>query len=203
MKEIEVILKQFEKFVKRGLLPSSSFLFFIIVYDVLLNSHRIIDYLNGVKSLTLMIAILLSFVGLSSILSILTQAIFDNRLKGNFDAKYIFTAENIDLKRLRERVIELLPKGEYSDYLIYQEIGKGKNTEHYADQAKEVGIIVISFLFVLVIAIGVLTYREGLWWIITTPILLPIYLLGKELVKSRYRSRAIRIYKNYIKDATS
>jgi len=206
MKELEAILKQFETFVKRVLLPSSSFVFFLLVYDVLLNSCKILTHLNDITSIILIIIILVAFMGLSTVLSILNQAIFDNKLKENFDAKIIFTKENKKLKEERQAVVKLLPKlseGEYTDYIIYQKIlYKSKdNTDKYVNQAKEVGITFVSFIIVLIISIVTLYHQDSERWKIISLLLITSfsYFWGLELIKSRYRSRAIRIYSNYIK----
>jgi len=203
MKEIEAIVKQFENFIKRVLLPSSSFIVFFVVYDVYLNEHRILDYLNKIESSILVMILIVGFAGLSTVLSIITQAIYDNRLKGNFDAKLIFTKENETLKRLREKLIATLKNGESNDYILYQTIVENKDDTHrYTTQAKEVGIVFSSLLVVMVISAISLVTSFYIGSMIILFLLGPVYLLGRELVKSRYRSRAIRIYINYLKADT-
>ena len=119
MDAIKAIIEHFENFLKRSILPSSSFILLLFIFDVTQNSCKGLNYFNQVNSTILVITILMVFVGLSSILTIIHQAIFDNYLKGNFEGKYIFKNENEEFIALRNKVIKTLDDGEYTNNKLY------------------------------------------------------------------------------------
>ena len=108
-------------------------------------------------------------------------------------------------------------KTESTDNLLYQILGKkaqkkGKNlqTTRYVDDAKSIGIFFISLMIILIIiTLNIITSNDHTN--ISTILkvfsigslflsLYYIYYLGQELIRSKYRSRAIRIYTNYLEE---
>jgi len=76
--------------------------------------------------------------------------------------------------------------------MLYQILGgKEKVSERYATDAKEIGV---TFMSILIFILWVSLYVSILY-ILLTPL---IFFIGRELVKSKYRSRAFRIYFNYL-----
>jgi len=211
MAEIKEIVEKFEDFIKRSVLPSASFMLFFLLYDVLFNEQLAITFLNNKEHSNLTIGlIILAFIGLTNLLSILQQAIYDNRLKSNFDGLFPWKNENSKLSELREKVNSQLNKNE-NDYMLYKIIGKGMETREYVNQSKSFGIMFVSLLVVSLIG-----FRSSLIEInkdmnisnISHSFLILIFMavvwyMGRELVKSRYRSRAIKIYTNYLNQVES
>lgn len=208
MDALELLLNKFEEFIKRSVLPSSSFILFLLFFDIFLNQQEVVSFLDKEHSELMIIVLFLAFIGLSNLLSMVHQGIYDNRLKSNFNATYIWKAENDKLDQLREAVNKKLSKNN-NDYLLYQTLGKVmKISKSYVDQAKSIGIILISLMLMTCIElVYILTSDLELVEIPLIIILLVLifieYIIGKELVKSRYRSRAIRIYTNYLEEVAA
>jgi hypothetical protein len=212
MEAIEILLKQFETFVKRSLLPSSSFLMFFLLFDIFFNGQKFIGFLDREHSIVMLVIMIIIFIGFSNFLTILHQSIYDNNIKGNYDGRVFFSKENMQLVILRERVIKTLENSGYSDYLLYQIIGKKMrglnksiNTKRYIDDVKSIGIVFVSLLIVIFIAVvnflvsaNLLSIMSLITLLLTPFVMVGIYLIGEELIKSKYRSRAIRIYTNYL-----
>ena len=213
MEAIAILLKQFENFIKRSLVPSSSFLMFYMIFDILYNKSSLLNFLNQKShSILLILSMLIIFTGISTVLTILHQFFYDNQLKENFEGNYFFNYENQKLITMRNKIIENLKIQTSNDYLLYHMIGKKmKNlkkdikTERYIDDIKAIGILFISLMIVISItAIHYINSIENFTslkmsiFISLLFILYPIYYLGKELIKSKYRSRSIRIYTNYL-----
>ena len=126
---------------------------------------------------------------------------------------FLFKNENKDLDDYRKDVITKLNTKFKTDYLLYQQLGFIANrdntkfdTKRYVDDAKTIGIFFISLIIILIIFIFhlvlntnqiILNFSYIFSLFIATYYL---YYLGKELILSKYRSRAIRIYTNYMLD---
>ena len=200
MNAVVEIIKIFERFIKRSLLPSSSFLLFLIIYDIFINRENpILDYLKKFDSTLMIIVIFMLFIGLSTILSILHQAVYDNFLKKDFELYFYKHTDNAYLKELREKVQTSCNRPKATDYLLYQLI-KAKysdlDTKRYVDDAKTIGISFISFIIILIATI--VKIKSIPVTIGSIVLILFLYILGKELIKSKYRSRAIFLYTNYL-----
>jgi len=211
MAEIKEIVEKFEDFIKRSVLPSASFMLFFLLYDVLFNEQLAIKFLNNKEHSNLTIGlIILAFIGLTNLLSILQQAIYDNRLKSNFDGLFPWKNENSKLSELREKVNGHLKKNE-NDYMLYKIIGKGMETREYVNQSKSFGIMFVSLMMVGLIGfisslvkfnkdMNISNISHSFFILIFMTV---VWYMGRELVKSRYRSRAIKIYTNYLNQVES
>jgi len=211
MAEIKEIVEKFEDFIKRSVLPSASFMLFFLLYDVLFNEQFVIKFLNNKEHSNLTIGlIILAFIGLTNLLSILQQAIYDNRLKSNFDGFFPWKNENSKLSELRDKVNSHLKKNE-NDYMLYKIIGKGMETREYVNQSKSFGIMFVSLLVVSLIGfrsslieinknMNISNISHSFFILIFMAV---VWYIGRELVKSRYRSRAIKIYTNYLNQVES
>jgi len=211
MAEIKEIVEKFEDFIKRSVLPSASFMLFFLLYDVLFNEQLAITFLNNKEHSNLTIGlIILAFIGLTNLLSILQQAIYDNRLKSNFDGLFPWKNENSKLSELREKVNSQLNKNE-NDYMLYKIIGKGMETREYVNQSKSFGIMFVSLMMVGLIGFisSIVKFNKDMnisnishsFFILI--VITVVWYMGRELVKSRYRSRAIKIYTNYLNQMES
>jgi len=206
MAEIKEIVEKFEHFIKRSVLPSASFMLFFLLYDVLFNEQLAIQFLNNKEHSQLTIGLLiLAFIGLTNLLSILQQAIYDSRLKSNFDGLFPWKNENYKLTELREKVNQTLNINE-NDYMLYKKIGKDMNTTEYVNQSKSFGIMFVSLMVVSLISfidslvklnanINISSLLSSFFILLFIPM---VWYIGREVVKSRYRSRAIKIYTNYL-----
>ena len=209
MEALGQILKIFEKLIKRALIPSISFYFILIVEYFLFHNHlqqeivkQVTDIMKSIQLDNFIVLIsLIMFIGLSLVLSILNQIIFDNNLKKNYNGLCSIT-ENTQLDELRKKVIQLLePELNFihnnsNDYLLYQVIGRQlsylKQPTHihrYVDDAKITGIVFIS-----IILVNFLLFCNFLSFVIFAISLF----IGHHLIKAKYRSRAIRLYVNYL-----
>jgi hypothetical protein len=203
--EIKVIVEKFEVFIKRSVLPSASFILFLLIFDVVFNNNRIIEYLDKSHSNITIALFILAFIGLTNLLSILQQAIYDNRLKNTFNgSSFPWKNENNNLDTLRKKVNQQLNKDE-NDYMLYKILGRNMSidTTEYSTQAKTFGIMFISLIIVTIIWFHLYLHQSNdlslaLRYILFLVIITIEYYVGRELVKSRYRSRAIKIYSNFI-----
>ena len=158
MEEIKIIFEKFENFIKRSVLPSASFMLFLFIFDILLNEHKITIFLDKSHSYLTIGLIILAFIGLTNLLSMLQQSIYDNRLKENFNGVLFWKSENDDLDDLRLEVNQKLYKNEKEeykkDYDLYQIIGKSMEIKkEYVNQAKSFGIMMVSLMIVTFIYI--------------------------------------------------
>jgi hypothetical protein len=214
MDSLAVVIKSFENFIKRSLLPSSSFLMMYMLFDIYANDGVLLAFLQEKTSSLMLITILIIFTGLSTFLTIFHQFIYDNNLKENYDGLFLFKADTKNLKTLREKVIESLKIEKTSDYLLYQTLGrKAKksgneiNTSRYVDDVKTIGIFFVSLIIMIIItsskylATHIWDVKNIIIFILTLLLLGFFYKLGKELILSKYRSRAIRIYTNYLEES--
>jgi len=209
MNEFKDIIEKFEDFIKRSILPSASFMLFLLIFDITLNNHSIITFIDQKHSYLTIALFILAFIGLSNLLSLLQQSIYDNRIKDFFNANLIWTNENTKLDSLRNQVNQKLNKDE-NDYMLYKIIAKDMETKEYVNQAKTFGIMFVSLMIVTFINIYSLIntmlftsdYNYIVGVIINFIFIFIEYFIGKELVKSRYRSRAIKIYTNFLKEVS-
>jgi len=207
MEWIEKVLDKFESFLKRAFLPSMVFYFFIIVFSLFDNT--LIDKAQNILESKQFIWIFIAFsVGLSYFLNMLHQLIFDNNIKKNYKTHSLWKDENKILKKLRKCVINKLKEDEkfknidFNDYILYQIIGKYLNTKRYVDDTKTYGIVFLSFILALIIFLVtskkplngelITFYYFGFLFIIY------IYILVFDAIKAKYRSRALRLYINYL-----
>ncbi len=219
MKAIEKLIMLFEDFIKRAVMPSISFVFIFFIFFIgikSLNQNKvefISEFLSTIKFDNLNITFLvITLIGLSYLLSILQQLIFDNNIKKNYEGR-LFTTENQQLIILRESTIKKLNNGsnedyqnikdlDYNDYFLYQAIGrklcylkKQTDTSRYVNDTKSIGIFFTSFSLVNLI-FSVLVFNLCSFGFVIISILSII--IGFDAIKAKYRSRAIRIYINYL-----
>jgi len=206
---METLLKQFDSFLKRSMLPSSV----LIVVILLLTHENLSNYQEYFAKLVdenniyiVYFLILVSLVAISFIMSILTQIIFDNTMKKNFNAFFFYKHENQLLEKLRAKSIAKLNKEskefegiELTDSFLYQVIGrklqffkKPTPTTRYIDETKSTGSIAISIMLALFWQLIQECSCLYIFFIII------IYAIARAYILSKYRSRAIRIYTNYI-----
>jgi len=195
---MEALFKQFDNFIKRSFIPSTTFIMFFLLFDILLNEELFLKFLREEHSTMIILITLLIFISFSNLLSIINQYIYDDKIKGDYNGKYCFTHNNIELIRLRFKIKTQLQKNNLKDYSIYQIIGKAFKTERYVDEAKSIGITFLSILLVSLLSIIQISIIYNKYWAFLLILIPIIYLIGFELIKSRYRSRAIRIYTNYL-----
>ena len=217
MKVIEILLKQFESFVKRAMMPSVSFVFiFLVVGGIYINEYQPKDLkfdISKIFAISVDINIwfisLILFIGLSFFLSILTQIIYDNLLKWNFHILFRDTDDSL-LKKYRDLVIKKLKdenkdifdsfkNDDFTDNNLYIIISRElsylenkTNTNRYVDDTKSIGIFFVSIILSILFWCTIYENISGLF------ICLFIGFVGYEIVKAKYRSRAIRIYINYL-----
>ena len=206
---METLLKQFDSFLKRSMLPSSV----LIVVTLLLTHENLSNYQEDFAKLVdenniyiIYFLILVSLVAISFIMSILTQIIFDNTMKKNFNAFFFYKNENQLLEKLRAKSIAKLNKEskefegiELTDSFLYQVIGrklqffkKPTPTTRYIDETKSTGSIAISIMLALFWQVIQECSCLYIFFIII------IYAIARAYILSKYRSRAIRMYTNYI-----
>jgi len=206
MEEIKVMVERFEDFLKRSVLPSASFILFLLIFDMILNQNQIISFLDKQHSNLTIGLFILAFIGLTNLLSMLQQGFYDNRLKGNFNATLFWKSENKELDTLREQVNKKLEHNK-QDYDLYQILGKDMDiSKRYVNEAKSFGIMFVSLMMVTFIYIcSLFTLNEFLFlnFIVAIIFLSISYIIGLDLVKSRYRSRAKRIYLTCLEEPSS
>jgi len=212
---METLLNKFESFIKRSMLPASVLLLFLSLLALkdetlskLINNFNLLENQNFYSTIAIILILLIS---LSYIIAILTQFAFDNHLKKNFNSILFYKNENHTLNLLREKTILKLEQEtnefeaiEYTDYLLYQIIGRKlqflkypTNTKRYINDIKSSGSIFISMLILLFLEVIIHIQRIGLV-LIGLIIMGGIFFIAKEYLLSKYRSRSIRIYTNYL-----
>ncbi|CAA6807962.1 MAG: Unknown protein [uncultured Sulfurovum sp.] len=210
---METLLKQFDSFLKRAILPISVLVSVLLLfqYKECLNTNKkncLEQYIHNPNNedYLLILFIIILVIALSFIMKILIQLFFDNFLKKNFNSFIFYCNENYTLKVLRLKSIQKLKKEnhafndiEMTDFLLYQVIGRKlqfvehpTNTKRYIDDAKSAGSIFIA----IIIAIIIKSYLyESYWGLFLIPFM---YFIALEYIISKYRSRAIRMYTNYL-----
>lgn len=219
MEFLTKFLDKFEQFIKRAMMPSIVFfimyaIVFIIVIYIKKDFNQLefivlLKFFMGIKfDITSFILFFILLIGLSHILSVLTQMIFDNNIKEDYISDFNIESENNNLKNLRKKVVNKLNTEssdfkddiELTDFMLYQIVSrklayynKKTPTERYVDDAKASGITFVSLIIVTLIN---LTIYYGIFIAITVSILFTY--IGYTYIKSKYRSRATRIYVNYL-----
>jgi len=204
---ISTILKMFESFFKRAILPSFMLLSFLCILQIYNEKINILPKIIADNYILLfMLSIVLSFI-----MSILTQSVFDNNITKNFNSKIFYKSANDTLDLLREKVTDKFKKKnstfnnieEYSDYFLYQVIGRElafikpeTKTTRYVDEIKSAGIVFLSI--VITIFIVMITYHSVIYIIIELASIGFILMFAFDYIKAKYRSRAIRMYVNYL-----
>jgi hypothetical protein len=209
---IELIFDKFENFATRAMIPSIViFVIILVIVSLMPDGDNkqvkwLIENLEEHPYVSL-----LFFIGLSHVLAIVTQAIFDNRIKKRYDACW-FCANDDEFTLLRGKVCGVLKteldllgfeEKEISDYMLYQIIGKLSDidTKHYVDQAKHGGIVFSALMGLVAIVIAISLVIKSYWLgCVAVFVLVLLYLLGIAYISSRYKSRAIRIYTNFLLD---
>ena len=203
-----MIWNEFELFIKRAILPSSTLLvIYLVVGAVFYNQNYIYDFYTTYKpdQWIIIVIICVLILGLNYLLKIMSQLVFDNWIKSNYDS-LIYLKETEALQFLRNKVIDKLnstttddPK-KYTDYILYQYTQKitGYDTKRYVTDSKEASITFVSLG--LVGTIGFSLSNIGIIYIILSVIIFlgSIWFIGFEYIKSKYRSRAFRLYVNYL-----
>jgi ABC-type multidrug transport system fused ATPase/permease subunit len=210
------IIEKFEIFFRRAFLPSLVLYFFILVLDLVFNKSLIFKSLlsyiskNKVENLSIIIFIVFS-IGYSYVVSMLSQIIFDNNIKENYETHFFWTKENEILSKLREQIGEkLIRENEkfnelnLNDYLIYDILIKKMEKEErreyqrYVDETKSYGIMYLSFLF----ALGLLRFKLKFDMCIMIVSIIILAIIICDTIRAKYRSRAIRLYLNYLDKTT-
>jgi len=212
------IWERFEYFIRRTMLPSSIFFFLLFVVDNLFNTGAFSLYIsslfqkiNSFSSFSLAFtSMLILLLSVNYFLKIFSQVLFDNHIKENYNS-YIYKKETKTLIALREEVILKLKKEnrfkdiEFNDYLLYQILGRILNsyrqktdTRRYVTDVKEVSVLFTSLIVVVIWCINLISQHIlisiGLIMILS----LIIFYVGIEIIKFKFRSRAFRIYTNYL-----
>lgn len=145
-------------------------------------------------------------IGLSYLLSALNSIIFDHGLRENFNHD---NTKNKRLAELREAVVArmegihslepVLPREEAqrTDYQLYEIIRAALKTRtlSYVDRAKSTGIAAIS---IMVLLLGYALHAWNCFSLLLLSLGVLTYLLGKEAVMANYRTRAIRLYTEFM-----
>jgi len=215
MDGLKLAIEKFETFIKRSLMPSSSFLMMFILFDIYSHEKNppFLTFLKEEHHSLMLITLFIAFAGFSTLLTILHQFVYDNWIKANYTPLRLFRSETKDLEELRGKVIEKLIKEDrqranehLTDYRLYQIIGGEFNTKRYVDDVKTIGIFFVSLLIIIIMSISkhiahtksLFELNNFFWFIGGIFLLYLFYQLGKELILSKYRSRAIRIYTNFL-----
>ena len=215
---METLLKQFGGFIKRSMLPASVLLLFLVIFlynkktftSNIKELHKLFEnniYLEGFIIFTLLIS-------LSFFMAILTQLLFDNLMKENFNPLLpIYKHESHLLNQLREKTIKQLQEEnpefqdlKHTDFLLYQIIGRKlqfysykTDTRRYIDEIKSGGSIFIAIIIAFLIKlITLITLEKWISIILSIFLILIIFTIALEYILSKYRSRNIRMYINYI-----
>jgi len=205
MEELSKLIFRFEPFIKRTLIPSSSFWMMFVLFDIYYNNKAFLYFLEKDHHIIMILFLFIIFLGVSVLLNLLQQFIYDNNLKDNFDG-FLSSESNKILKEERDKVAIDLKLEHYTDNILYQKIAKNMDTKRYVDDVKTIGIFFVSLL----IMTPIIVYNEYLTnWndiskiflaLATIFVMYIIYFVGKEMIKYKYRSRAMRIYTNYFMD---
>ncbi len=204
---IEFIWGKFELFIRRTVLPSSIFLTLMLLVDET-NNHLFLnkanlDFWNNQSITILIITSVIFLLAISYILKFLAQLMFDNLIKANFDSSLFFCKkENEGFLFLRKKVLKKVKKEhkldtsmiKENDQILYQILGRLLNidTSRYATDTKEAGITVVSMM----LALGWYGYLHNTWLVVLG--IAVLYYIGFIYIKTKYRSRAYRLYVNYL-----
>jgi hypothetical protein len=215
---LKIVLDEFKDFFRRAMMPSLVF----VTVMILLGANEILKISENRIILNKEMTLLILLIGVSYLFAIGHQILFDNNTKENYDECW-FCAGDKQLRKLRNEVTRIL-KCQYSnlidadtkDYHLYQIIGKlsttgsgdkksGMQTESYTDRAKQGGITLLSIgvalTYIIVHNTDSITIIKNIGnykFILLAIIWLLVYCIGRYYVQSTYKSRAIRIYTNFI-----
>lgn len=210
---METLAKHFGSFFKRSILPSSILVLIILFFSsekILIHQDIIKDLITANYLFILIFLTMILLITISFIMSILTQVLFDDFLKKNFDMNlYFLSNQDTLLKELRLKSVTKLKEEnnkfndfddkEYTDYFLYQILGRKlqffkypTSTTTYIDDIKASGIISLSFIITFLIQMSI---SFSIYYIL---LIIFIYCMTYYYLKSRYRARAIRIYINYL-----
>jgi len=206
MESVNIILKQFESFIKRAVVPSISFVFIFLVVGVVFIYFGSIEYkeiylfdiLIELFNFDNIFLLTILLIGLSFFLSILTQTFYDNFLKGNFDYFFIKNELLKKYKKLvaseivKQDIFKDFDKEKFTDYELYQIVGRDTDTKRYIDDIKSIGIFFISLVISIFIWSLLCNFYYGFF------ISIIFYIIGFFIIIAKYRARAIRIYINYL-----
>lgn len=159
-----------------------------------------------------LVLIFLSLVGLNYIFLILNEMVYENTLRENFDpwfAKIPYNrtmSKNLRIlrKKVQKKTLDLysdLPDITHlTDYALYEILGGilVTNTRGYVDSAKITGLVFISLISACIVSIIVHFRDIGYYSVFFVILIVALYVIGRELVKTHYRSRAMRLYINFI-----
>ena len=207
---IEFIWGKFELFIRRTVLPSSIFLILMLLVDE--NSNHLflnkanLDFWNSQSSTVLILTSIILLLSISYILKFLAQFFFDNLIKTNFNSNLFFykfcKKEHDGFLFLRKSVLKKIQEEQgletadikENDYILYQILGKllDIDTNRYATDTKEAGITIVSMM----LALGWYGYLHNTWLVVLGIVVL--YYIGFIYIKTKYRSRAYRLYVNYL-----
>ena len=210
---METLLKQFDSFIKRSMLPSSLLVLMLLLfsYDKLFNFlDSLSHYLNQDYAFILILLFFVLLIAISLVMTIVTQLVFDNTVKDNFESFLIYKNENRLLQQLREKSIEKLQQEtdvfndiELTDYTLYQILGrklqffkKSTSTKRYIDEIKASESIFLALI--ISILIHLFSNFSLVNLIISSFGIILTIGITYEYIKSKYRSRAIRIYTNFL-----
>jgi len=209
---LEFIWDKFEFFLRRTILPSVTF-FALMLFICLNHDDHLIskELLADIKSQSWFILTFLFFIVVLStnyILKILAQIFFDNFIKVNYDTKFfMYKEENESFVNFRKKVLVKLVKDEeidfdtkaLSDFELYQVLGrilgyykKDTDVKRYATDTKEAGVTIMS-IFIALLWYMFIAKNWGWFFLIFI-----FYYIGFQYIKSKYRSRAYRMYANYL-----
>lgn len=224
MKEFLIAI---DSLVKRGLSSSLTFFSLLFVAEWIIsniyrgNTNSLIDYwggwvkvnlLSGHATLASAFVLIFLVIGLSYTLAALNEIVYDNTLRENFDplVKRLphnrTVAENLTALR-GDVVIKLKDEvpnvdlEEKTDFFLYEIVGGivKTDTRGYVDVAKAVGTVFVSVILVGLVELVNYWTQIGLFpKVVMAPAILAVYFLGREAVCTQYRSRAIRLYINYL-----
>jgi len=211
---IEFLWSRFELFIRRVIFPSSIFILLLFVVDYYYNDaiivKSIVEFIKDNSNMVVIVSAIITILALNYMLKFLTQFAFDNFIKVDYNPLRcygyfnIFTTECKQYIKLRDKVVKKLDDegrinleeigAEENDYILYQIVNGilEEDTRRYATDAKEAGVMIVS----ISLALFWYSYLQMNWiWIIT---LIPLYLVGRFYIKAKFRSRAYRLYINYL-----
>ncbi len=225
---MDKLVDLFQDFIKRAIAPSAVFFFLLavaaLVDGVFHEKKTTADLVPWLEDLVksdlaqdLRILGALAFVvvlGTSYVLSLLHQVIFDGTLRRNFDALWS-RSETDTLVALREKVVARTQDDlhelhqalscRFNDYLLYEILGgiDPSSTRLFVDRAKSTGITFVSSMLVLVLwaahlSRGFQPFAGCLLVLGLLVVLALLWVVGREVVKTEYRARAVRLYVNFL-----
>jgi len=208
---MEFLWDRFELLIRRVFFPSSVFILSTFVVDHYANSGILTKYITDIiKNHTAVLVIFSTIVvvlAVNYILKFITQFAFDNFIKVNYNPFFCndkLGKECKQYKKLREKVVEKLGEegiinlddigAKENDFILYQVLGgiMKEDTRRYVTDAKEGGVMIVS----ISLALSWYIYLKSVWIGIIALVIL--YMIGHFYIKAKFRSRAYRLYINYL-----